>query len=79
MSVEIYVNLLEEGTACSRLTQAHVLEHGLFRLLPTDNYDPDDEHWEFPAGSIVHGKEVRRDGKSTLLAVAPKSDTPDRA
>ena len=76
MTVEIYVNLLEEVTACSRPTQAQVLEHGLFRLLPTDDYDPDDEHWEFPPGSIVRGREVRRDGKSTLLAVAPKSDTP---
>jgi hypothetical protein len=76
MTVEIYVNLLEEGTACSRPTQAQVLEHGLFRLLPTDSYDPDDEHWEFPPGSIVRGREVRRDGKSIFLAVAPKSDTP---
>ena len=76
MTVEIYVNLLEEGTPCSRLTQAQVLENGLLRLLPTDNYDPDDEHWEFPPGSIVRGREVRRDGKSTLLAVAPKSDMP---
>jgi hypothetical protein len=74
MSVEIYVNLLEEGTPCSRPTQAQVLENGLFRLLPTDNYDPDGEHWEFPPGSIVRGREVRRDGKSTLLAIAPKLD-----
>lgn len=76
MNVEIYVNLLEEGTPCSRPTQAQVLENGLFRLLPTDNYDPEGEHWEFPPGSIVRGREVRRDGKSTLLAIAPKLDRP---
>jgi hypothetical protein len=74
MIVEIYVNLLEEGTPCSRPTQAQVLENGLFRLLPTDNYVSDDEHWEFPPGSIVRGREVRRDGKSTLLAIAAISD-----
>ena len=76
MTVEIYVNLLEDGTPRSRPAQAQVLENGLFKLLPTENYDPDDEHWEFPPGSIVRGREVRRDGKSTLLAIAPKSDRP---
>src|ERR1700722_11177208 len=76
MIVEIYVNLLEEGTVCSRPTQAEVLEHGLFRLLPTQNYYSNDENWELTPGSIARGQEVRRDGKSTLLAVAPKLDSP---
>jgi hypothetical protein len=76
MNIEIYVNLLEEGMPCSRPTQALVLENGLFRLLPSENYDPNHEHWEFPPGSVVRGREVRRDGKSTLLAIVPKLDRP---
>jgi hypothetical protein len=68
--VEIHVRLLDEGTDCSRPTQGVVLGNGLFELLPTDNYDPDDEHWEFPPGSIVRAKEVRDGDGMHLIAVA---------
>jgi len=79
MTVEIYVNLLEEGTPCSRPTQALVLENGLFKLLPTENYDPDDECWEFPPGSVVRALEVCDDGKPHLLAIAAELDRPSRS
>ena len=69
-AVEIYVRLLDEGTDCTRPTQGIVLEDGLIQLLPTDNYDPDDEHWEFLPGSIVRAKEVRNADASYLIAVA---------
>jgi len=49
--LEIYVRLLGEGTDCSRPTHGVVLGNGLFKMLATDNYDPDDEHWEFLPGS----------------------------
>jgi hypothetical protein len=39
-------------------------------LLPTDNYDPNDEHWEFIPGSIVRAKEVRNLDGTYLLAMA---------
>lgn len=68
--VEIYVRLLDEGTDCTRPTQGVVLEDGLVQLLPTDNYNPDDEHWEFLPGSIVRAKEVRNADASYLIAVA---------
>jgi hypothetical protein len=68
--VEIYVRLLEEGTDCSRPTQGVVLGNGLFKLLPTANYDPNDEHWEFLPGSIVCAEEVRNVDGTFLLAVA---------
>jgi len=38
-------------------------------LLPTADYDPDDEHWEFLPGSIVRAKEVRDVEGVYLLAV----------
>ena len=68
--VQIYVNLLDKGTPCSRPTQALALGNGLFELLPTKDYDPDDEHWEFLPGSFVRGMEAHRDGEPYLLAVS---------
>lgn len=67
--VEIHVRLLGEGTNCSRPTQGVIVGHRLFRLLPTTDYNPDDEHWEFLPGSIVRAKEVRNDDGVYLLAV----------
>ena len=68
--VQIYVNLLNEGTPCARPTQALMLGNGLFELLPTDGYDPNVEHWEFRPGSIVRGKETRGDEEPYLLATS---------
>ena len=67
--VEIHVRLLDEGTDCSRPTQGVVLGSGLFKLLPTNDYDAGDEHWEFLPGSIVRAKEVRGVDGIYLLAV----------
>jgi hypothetical protein len=55
-----------------RPTQGVVLGNGFLKLLPTDNYDPNDEHWEFVPGSIVRAKEVRNVDGTYLLAVAQK-------
>lgn len=68
--VQIYVNLLDEPSPCSRPTQALALGNGLFELLPTEGYDPDVEHWEFRPGSIVRGTEAHRDGEAYLLAIS---------
>lgn len=69
--VPIYVRLLDEGTPTSRPTHAERIGNDLFKLLPTPNYDPNDEHWEFPPGSIVRAKTMEYDGKDYLLAVTP--------
>lgn len=45
--------MLEEGTDTIRETQAIHLGGDLYKLLPTPNYDPEDEIWEFIPGSIV--------------------------
>ena len=70
-AVEIYISLLEEGTDCSRPTKAETLGNGQYRVLPTANYDPTDEIWEFPPGSIVRTVKRRFEGKDYLLAVNP--------
>jgi len=70
-TVEIHIRLLDEGTECSRPTQALDLGNGLFKVLPTSNYDPGDEVWEFPPDSIVRSTIQRSEGKEFLLVVAP--------
>lgn len=52
-TVEVYLPLLEEGTPTLRPTQAIFLGNDLYQLLPTPDYDPEDEVWEFPPGSVV--------------------------
>ena len=73
-TVEIYIRLLDEGTECSRPTKALDLGNGLFKVLPTSNYDPRDEVWEFPPDSIVRTELRRSEGNEFRLAVAPDSE-----
>jgi hypothetical protein len=47
------------------------LGDGLFRVLPTANYDPHDEVWEFPPDSIVRSEVRRSEDGEFLIAVAP--------
>ena len=70
-TVEIHIRLLREGTECSRPTQALDLGNGLFKVLPTSGYDPQDEVWEFPPNSIVRSDVRRSDGKEVRLAITP--------
>jgi hypothetical protein len=49
----IYVELMDEGSPVMRPTKGEEVEAGIYRLLPTPDYDPVDEHWEFLPGSIV--------------------------
>jgi hypothetical protein len=65
---EVYVVLLDEGTDVVRPTRAVSLGNDLCRLLATPNYDPDDEHWEFPPGSIVRCFPDVRSGDEVLVA-----------
>ncbi len=65
-TVKIYVDLSEEGSPTMRPTQAIDLGNGLYKLLPTPNYDPEDEVWEFLPGSVVRG-ETRKDTRGEYL------------
>ena len=66
--VKIYVRLLDEATEVSRPTEALDLGSGFFNILPTEHYDPNDEKWEFPPGSIVRGKRIEGNEGSYLMA-----------
>ncbi len=70
-TVEIHIRLLHEGTECSRPTEALDLGNGLYKVLPTPNYVPGDEVWEFPLGSIVRSEVRRSEGNEFLLAITP--------
>lgn len=50
---EVSVRLLNEALPTTRRTAAIELGDNWFKLLPTNDYDPEDEEWEFLPGSIV--------------------------
>jgi hypothetical protein len=52
----VYVRLLDEGTVelPARPTKGERMGSMVYRLLPTPDYDPEDEHWEFLPGTLVH-------------------------
>jgi hypothetical protein len=47
------------------------VEPGLFRLIATPNYDPDDEEWEFLPGSLVRVTLHRGSDGEFPVAVKP--------
>lgn len=49
----IYVPLLNEGVPVLRPTRGRLVGGGEYFVLPTQDYDPEDETWEFPPGSVV--------------------------
>lgn len=67
--VTLFVRLLNEGTDVSRPAEALDLGDGRFRLLPTANYDSEDEIWEFPPGSTVRAEVRTRQSGTYRLAV----------
>jgi hypothetical protein len=67
----IHVRLLQEGTEVSRPTQAAEIDGGLFQILATPDYDPHDEEWEFPPGSVVRCESRKSSEGEYLLAVRP--------
>jgi hypothetical protein len=66
--VTIYVPLLNEGTSVVRPTRGVDLGGGTYRVLPTQDYDPDDEQWAFTPGSIVQCNNEIWSGREVLVA-----------
>jgi hypothetical protein len=65
---EIYVYLLDEGTDVWRPTKGQRVGDFIYRLLSTENYDPEIEEWEFPPGSIVRCEYQDLSGGHHLVA-----------
>lgn len=74
-TVKIFVRLLDEGTEVFRPTQAIENDDGTFTLVPSVDYDTEDESWEFPPGSIVRAEKKLQ--RSEMHLIAAKYD-PDR-
>ncbi len=66
----IYVRLLDEGVPVLRPVPARQVGDNTFRLERPSDYDPDDETWEFPPGSVVRCRPEEHDGDMILVAVA---------
>lgn len=66
----VYVRLLDEGTDVFRPTQAECLQADEYRLLPTADYDPEDEHWEFLPHEAVKCEWMKLYGGERLVAVS---------
>lgn len=75
MIVTVFVELLEEGTPTIRGTRAIDMGDSTYKLLPTENYDPEDEIWEFLPGSIVRCRSGR-DNKGNAILIADESTGP---
>ena len=65
----VYVRLLDEGTDVFRPTLADRTSGGFYKLRPTDDYDPEDEHWEFWPGQVVRCGLIKLHGGERLVAV----------
>ena len=66
----IYIPLLEEGTVVFRPTQGIALDIDVFQVLPTDDYDPEDEVWKFLPGTIVKCEKKEHGGEEILIAAS---------
>jgi len=64
----IYISLLDEGTTVFRPTQGVPVREGVYEVLPTSDYNPEDEHWEFTPGSVVHCLIEEHEGDMILVA-----------
>ncbi len=70
--ITIYVELLDEGTDTWRPTKAIELGDGLFKLLPTPNYDPENESWAFLPGETVKAEQKKfAKGHTEMVARHP--------
>lgn len=69
MNETVYVALLDEGANVWRPVPARKVAESVYELLSPPDYDPDDETWEFPPGSVVQCAPRHTSGGEHLVAV----------
>jgi hypothetical protein len=74
----IYIRLLDEGTEVFRPTSAEPVGSALFKVLPTSNYNPQDETWEFVPGSLVECEMRKIEGDEVLVASRAHYNAPPK-
>ena len=67
-NIKIHIPLLNEGTPVLRPTTGIRLRENTYKVLAVENYDPGDEEWQFPPGSIVECRNELRNGEDVLVA-----------
>ena len=70
-TIEVYVRLLNEGSEVFRPTHATQLREGLFRLMATPDYDPEDEEWEILPDATIRIEMHHGASGDFLLAARP--------
>ena len=72
----IYIKLLDENVFVLRPTQGKLVGDMVFEILSTEDYDPEDEHWEFPPGKLVRcAKKFNGSlGREILVAIEEVDD-----
>jgi hypothetical protein len=65
----IYIKLLDEGTDAWRPTLGEMIVENIFQVLPTNDYDPELEEWEFIPGTIVKCKLQKKTDRGKLEEV----------
>ena len=69
MPEKIYIKMLNEGTMVYRPVPAYKIEDRIYKVQGFDIYDPEDEVWEFPPGTLVLVEEQKDDGDTVLVAI----------
>lgn len=64
----VFVRLLGEGVDVWAPVPAVALGNGLYRVLPTENYDPELETWQLVPGVTVECETRSESGQRRLLA-----------
>ena len=65
----IYIQLLDEGTVVYRPVPAIEVAKGIFEIMGSDIYNPEDETWEFPPSTQVLVEEKSLGGENVLVAI----------
>ena len=54
MIYTIYIHLMNEGVDVLRSAQGEHMGGMVYRILPNQKYDQEDEQWQFFPGTLVH-------------------------
>jgi hypothetical protein len=68
--INVYVRLLGEGVEVYRPVGASRVSTTTYILGSAALYDPGDEEWEFPPGSLINVQERALDGDVVLVAMS---------
>jgi hypothetical protein len=75
MCERIYIKMLNEGTMVYRPVPAYKIEDRIYKVHGFDIYDPEDEIWEFPPGTLVLVEEQKDDAKLYLSLLKNKDSS----